>query len=109
LNRADPDASTGTMPQRQAQGSVERRALATPVEVADYLRVPLRTIYRWRYAGDGPPAFRIGRHLRFRWTDVEEWLGTSGPTQAPARVGRSRNDTTRRDNVAPQAGRPKAS
>src|SRR6266508_2640634 len=69
----------------------ELRALATPTEVADYLRVPLRTLYRWRYAGAGPPAFRVGRHLRFRWADVEEWLGRSGPTQAPNRVGRSRN------------------
>ena len=109
MNRADPDAGAGTMPQRHAEGSMERRALATPVEVADYLRVPLRTIYRWRYAGDGPPAFRIGRHLRFRWSDVEEWLGTSGPSERPLREDRSRNDIGRRDNAPPQAGRPKAS
>ena len=109
MKMADPDASAGRMPQRLTEGSAERRALATPVEVADYLRVPLRTIYRWRYAGEGPPAFRIGRHLRFRWADVEEWLGRSGPAQAPVRVGRSRNDTTRRDNAPPQAGTPKAS
>jgi excisionase family DNA binding protein len=96
-------------PQRQGDDGRELRPLATPTEVADYLRVPLRTLYRWRYAGDGPPAFRIGRHLRFRWTDVEEWLGTSGPTQAPVRVGRSRNDIARRDNAPPQAGRPNES
>ncbi|MGH2597650.1 MAG: helix-turn-helix domain-containing protein [Actinomycetota bacterium] len=106
---ADPCASADTPPQRQTEGSLERRALATPVEVADYLRVPLRTIYRWRYAGEGPPALRVGRHLRFRWSDVEEWLGTSGPSERALRTGRSRKDIGRRDNAPPRAGRPKAS
>jgi len=108
LNKSIGDAGTTKTSQRHATDGVEPRALATPVEVADYLRVPLRTLYRWRYAGEGPPGYRVGRHLRFRWTDVEEWLGASGPAQGPVRVGRSRNDTTRRDNAPPQAGRPKA-
>ena len=45
-----------------------------PAEVAAYLRVPLATIYDWRYKGDGPPASKIGRHLRYRRSDVELWL-----------------------------------
>ncbi len=109
MNKSDGDTGASRTPQRHADDGGEPRALATPTEVADYLRVPLRTLYRWRYAGEGPPAFRVGRHLRFRWADVEEWLGRSGPTQAPNRVGRSRNDIARRDNAPPQAGRPKAS
>jgi excisionase family DNA binding protein len=109
LNKSNGDTGSGMTPQRHADDGGEPRALATPTEVADYLRVPLRTLYRWRYAGEGPPGYRVGRHLRFRWTDVEEWLGRSGPTQGPNRVGRSRNDIARRDNAPPQAGRPKAS
>ena len=109
MNKSHGDAVAGITPQRQANDGRELRALATPTEVADYLRVPLRTLYRWRYAGEGPPAFRVGRHLRFRWADVEAWLGSSGPAQGPVRVGRSRNDIARRDNAPPQAGRPKAS
>ena len=49
-------------------------ALATLAEVAAFLRVPPATLYRWRYMGGGPPAYRVGKHLRFRWRDVERWL-----------------------------------
>jgi excisionase family DNA binding protein len=109
LNKSDGDTGASWTAQRHADGGGEPRALATPTEVADYLRVPIRTLYRWRYAGEGPPGYRVGRHLRFRWADVEEWLGRSGPAQGSHRVGRPRNDTTRRDNAPLQAGRPKAS
>lgn len=47
--------------------------LATVQQVADYLGVPVATIYNWRARNAGPPAARIGRHLRFRWADVESW------------------------------------
>jgi excisionase family DNA binding protein len=51
-------------------------ALATAQEVADFLGVPLRSIYQWRTAGKScPPALRVGKHLRFRWADVERWVG----------------------------------
>jgi predicted DNA-binding transcriptional regulator AlpA len=30
-------------------------------------------IYGMRYRGDGPPALRIGRELRWRLADVEAW------------------------------------
>ena len=48
--------------------------LATLEEVAAYLNVPSRTLYAWRYRGEGPSGFRIGRHVRYRWADVEIWI-----------------------------------
>jgi excisionase family DNA binding protein len=48
--------------------------LLTPYEVAVFLGVPLRTIYRWRSRGDGPRGYRIGRHVRYRVDDIERWL-----------------------------------
>jgi excisionase family DNA binding protein len=51
-----------------------RRPLATPQQVADYLGVPLGTIYQWSSRGGGPKFIRVGRHLRARWDDVERWL-----------------------------------
>lgn len=39
-----------------------------------YLDVPVTTLYAWRHRGEGPPAFRVGRHLRYRRVDVEEWI-----------------------------------
>ncbi|HET8767107.1 MAG TPA: helix-turn-helix domain-containing protein [Pedococcus sp.] len=43
-------------------------------DVAAYLSVPVQTIYDWRWKHEGPPAYRIGRHLRFRESDVFAWL-----------------------------------
>ena len=43
-------------------------------ELAWYLAVPPKTLYAWRARGDGPPGFRVGRHLRYRWTDVQAWI-----------------------------------
>jgi excisionase family DNA binding protein len=43
-------------------------------EVADYLGVPHRTLYAWRHRGKGPPAIRVGGHLRYKPEDVEAWL-----------------------------------
>lgn len=43
-------------------------------ELAEYLEVPKATIYGWRNRGVGPPGFRVGKHVRFRWTDIERWI-----------------------------------
>ena len=45
--------------------------LATVDEVAAFLGVPVGTLYQWRHRRSGPPACRVGRHLRYRWPDVE--------------------------------------
>jgi len=34
-------------------------------ELAEYLGVPIRTIYDWRQTGHGPRGIRIGRHLKY--------------------------------------------
>jgi excisionase family DNA binding protein len=51
--------------------------LMTPQDVADYLGIPLATLYRWRHHGTAPKASKVGRHLRFRESDVAEWLETN--------------------------------
>ena len=33
--------------------------------LAEYLGVPVTTIYDWRVDGKGPCAIRIGRHVKF--------------------------------------------
>ena len=48
--------------------------LLSAQQLADYLDVPIATIYAWRYRGEGPPGFRAGKHLRYRWTDIEDWI-----------------------------------
>lgn len=46
----------------------------TTGQVADYLSVPVSTLYQWRHRGIGPRAARVGRHLRYRLSDVDRWV-----------------------------------
>lgn len=49
-------------------------SLLTPQELSEYLQVPVATLYQWRHRGEGPAASRIGRHLRYRRSDVDAWV-----------------------------------
>jgi excisionase family DNA binding protein len=48
--------------------------LMSPTDLSQMLDIPLRTLYRWRYKGDGPVGYRVGRHVRYRREAVEAWL-----------------------------------
>jgi excisionase family DNA binding protein len=52
----------------------DNRALASTVQVAEFLGVPPRTLDQWAYKGIGPRWSKIGRHRRYRWTDVETYV-----------------------------------
>jgi excisionase family DNA binding protein len=49
-------------------------ALWSPQDTADYLGVPVKTLYSWRHRDRGPRTLKVGRHLRYRPADVETWL-----------------------------------
>ena len=49
-------------------------SLMTVEELADYLSVPVKTVYRWRLTGAGPRGAKVGRYIRFRRADVDSWL-----------------------------------
>lgn len=50
--------------------------LMTTEQLAEHLGVSVRTIHDWRIRGtEMPPVYRIGRHLRFRRSEVETWIG----------------------------------
>ncbi|KIF79111.1 DNA-binding protein [Streptomyces sp. 150FB] len=34
----------------------------------------MKTLYQWKYRGIGPNVHKVGRHLRYRWQDVDAWL-----------------------------------
>ena len=42
-------------------------------DVSAFLAVPVGTLYQWRHRGDGPPALRLGKHLRFDPESVRRW------------------------------------
>lgn len=48
--------------------------LEKPPQVAEYLGVPVKTLYAWSSRGAGPRVIRVGKHLRYRRSDVDAWL-----------------------------------
>ena len=46
----------------------------TTQELAEYLSVPVNTLYQWRVRNEGPQAARVGRHLRYSQAEVDRWL-----------------------------------
>jgi excisionase family DNA binding protein len=57
--------------------------LLTPRELADFLQVPVKTLYQWHYLRTGPTALRIGRHLRYRRSEVAGWLASQETRPLP--------------------------
>lgn len=49
-------------------------ALLDPKALADYIGVPLATVYAMNYRGTGPRRIRVGKHVRYHKADVDAWL-----------------------------------
>jgi hypothetical protein len=54
--------------------SMHLSPLATPAEVAEYLRTTTAALAQDRYKGIGPKFIKRGRRVLYRWSDVSEWL-----------------------------------
>ena len=46
----------------------------TTREAADYLRLKQQTLHNWRCLGQGPSFVKVGRLVRYRLSDLEEYL-----------------------------------
>jgi excisionase family DNA binding protein len=46
----------------------------TQSEVAELLRLPVRTVEDWRLTRNGPPWLKLGRHVRYEQDDLLEWV-----------------------------------
>jgi excisionase family DNA binding protein len=57
-----------------ASGNPEPDRLMTIDQVADYTQLPKFTLYKMRSVGRGPRAARLGKHLRYRKSDVDAWI-----------------------------------
>lgn len=44
-------------------------------DVAEFLGVPVATLYQWRYHGYGPRGRRVGRYVRYD-PDVRTWFNS---------------------------------
>ena len=72
-SKTPPSESVGIQERRASHGGAATPLLSTTA-VAAYLGVPVATIYAWRQKGNGPPGIKVGRHIKFRQADVDEWL-----------------------------------
>lgn len=64
------------------------KPLMNTKELASYLGVPIASVYKWRVAGEGPRAIRLGRGLHWRVEEVEAWLDAK--TEERDEIGRVR-------------------
>jgi hypothetical protein len=48
--------------------------LFTMEEAAAIIRCPVSTLRYWRGRGEGPPAFKIGRRVVYRETELRGWI-----------------------------------
>jgi excisionase family DNA binding protein len=48
--------------------------LMTTKELAEYLGIAISTIMQYRMLGTGPQYIKLGHLVRYRATDVAEWL-----------------------------------
>jgi predicted DNA-binding transcriptional regulator AlpA len=62
--------------------------LLTAKDVASKTRVDLGTFYRWCRRGIGPKAIQIGGAIRYRASDVAQWLADRArPVKKPTGEG----------------------
>jgi hypothetical protein len=38
----------------------------------------VKTLYQWKWCGQGPPVRKVGRYLRYEPAKVRHWLATLG-------------------------------
>ena len=75
-----PESGARTVP---ATANDDER-LWSIAEGAHYLGVSRNTIYGWRKSGYGPPASKVGKHLRWRPVDVTSWIDRLRQTKPSA-------------------------
>ena len=48
--------------------------LVTEQALAERIGIAARTLQKWRYEGGGPPYFKLNSAVRYRLSEVLEWL-----------------------------------
>jgi len=69
------------MKKEELAGRPNRRFL-TEREVEELGVASRRTLQTWRLLGHGPPYIKVRRSVRYRSTDIEQWLAAQTVTPA---------------------------
>ncbi|MDR1242217.1 MAG: helix-turn-helix domain-containing protein [Deltaproteobacteria bacterium] len=48
--------------------------LLSPVEVEEMYNIPTTTLEKWRSLKMGPSYHKLGKHIRYKPKDVEQWI-----------------------------------
>lgn len=75
--RAQADDDHQTQPMALVRGDLGvtgMEKLWSTQELADFLGLPVQTIYQWRKREYGPPGRKMGKHIRYRRSEVECWI-----------------------------------
>jgi excisionase family DNA binding protein len=71
-----------------AKSAMPERLLTTD-ETAEFLGVPKQTLSNWRCENRGPAYDRVGKYVRYRMSEVMDWLNAQRAEHlAGARDGR---------------------
>jgi hypothetical protein len=62
------------MSSTQTTDRVAGKTLLDTTAVASQLDIRPNTLAQWRISGDGPRFINVGRLIRYRQEDVDEWI-----------------------------------
>jgi len=63
------------MPRAAKAPAIEPEPLVPPARVSEFLGgIPEQTLANWRSLGKGPQYHRVGKHVRYRLSEVSAWL-----------------------------------
>lgn len=68
--------------------------LISKEELGDFLGKSPATLDNWRGNGTGPPYIKVGGSVRYKATDVENWLSTATVQTERARASSSNGSRT---------------
>jgi hypothetical protein len=66
--------TSATEPALAPQAILEPAALYTPPQAARLLQLSVRTLEKWRSEETGPKSLRLGRRVRYRGTDLKDFI-----------------------------------
>lgn len=52
----------------------QNQAFLTTRDAAEYLGMKPQTLEAWRCRGDGPRFVKLGRSVRYRQSDLDQWI-----------------------------------
>ncbi len=85
------ERTTANVSSSSAADSAHTPLMSTEKEVADLLRVSVRTVQGWRYEGRAYPKWILlnGKSVRYPFRALVEWIENDGRTPEARKRGRS--------------------